>query len=118
MDKEKEIKELKNILLENKYHFTDENLDKRYAKAAIILISLGYGNVKQAVKEFAENNVKPLIDELVELVFNQDDGNCKVDNCNKPDDIQCGASICIEENKQVWKKKLDNLITELYGADE
>ncbi len=26
----------------------------------------------------------------------------------------CGCSICIEENKQVWKSKIDDLIKELY----
>lgn len=117
MDKEKEIKELKNILLENKHHFREEDLNKRYTKEAIILISLGYGNVAQAVKEFAENKVKPLIDELVELLFNDNESTCRVEDCEKSDDIPCGCSICIEENKQVWKKKLDNLITKLYGAE-
>lgn len=33
----------------------------------------------QAVKEFAENAVKPIIDELVELLFNDNESDCKVD---------------------------------------
>lgn len=72
---------------------------------------------QQAVKEFAEK-IKPIIDELVELMFNDYEPNCKVENCEKPDDIPCGCSICVEENKQLWENKIDNLITELYGADK
>lgn len=81
------------------------------------LINANYGNVKQAVEEFAEK-VKPIIGELVELMFNDYESHCKVTNCEKDDDIPCGCSICIEENEQLWKSKIDNLITELYGADE
>ena len=75
------------------------------------------GNVKQAVKEFAEK-VKPIIGELVELMFNDYESHCKVTNCEKDDDIPCGCNICIEENEQLWKSKIDNLITELYGGEE
>ncbi len=70
--------------------------------------------VQQAVKEFAEEKVKPLIDELVELLFNDNESPCKVDNCEKGSDIPCGCSICVEENKQVWKNKLDKLIKEKF----
>lgn len=73
---------------------------------------------KQAVKEFAENAVKPIIDELVELLFNDDVSSCKVDNCEKGSDIPCGSSICIDENKRYWKRKVDKLIKEVYGDEE
>lgn len=73
---------------------------------------------RQVVKEFCENKVEPLIEELVELLFNDDKSNCMVQDCNKSDDIPCGSSICIGNNKEVWKKKLDDLITELYGANK
>lgn len=82
------------------------------------LYAAGYGDKKQAVKEFAEKKVKPLIDELVELMFNDYESHCKVENCEKPDDIPCGCSICVEENKQLWESKIDDFITELYGDDK
>lgn len=86
--------------------------------SAAKLVSAGIGDKKQAVKEFAEKKVKPLIDELVELMFNDYESHCKVENCEKPDDIPCGCSICVEENKQLWESKIDDLFTELYGADD
>lgn len=82
------------------------------------LVALGIGDKKQAVIEFAENKVKPLIDELVELLFNDDEPDCKVDDCEKGDDIPCGSSICIEENKQVWKSRVDKLVKEICGGEE
>ena len=115
MDKEKKIKEMTEVL-ENciEQDFCDYVC---YEKSAENLVNAGYGDVKKAVKEFAENKVKPIIDELVELLFNDNESNCKVNNCEKGDDIPCGCSICIEENKQVWKSKLDELIKELYSEE-
>lgn len=72
---------------------------------------------RQAFKEFAENAVKPIIDELVELLFNDNEPDCKVD-CEKGSDIPCGSSICREENKKYWKNKIDDLIKELYGEEK
>lgn len=83
---------------------------------ALHLMGAGYGNIKQNVKEFSENIVKPIIDELVKLLFNDNESNCKVD-CEKGSDIPCGSSICIEENKQYWKNKIDDLIEEHYGRN-
>lgn len=40
------------------------------------------------------------------------------ENCYKSDDISCGSSICVEENKQLWKNKIDKLIKELYGEGD
>lgn len=70
-----------------------------------------------AVKEFAEKEVKPLIDELVELMFDDDRGKCIAEHCHKPDSTPCGADICVEENKQLWKGKVDELIKERYGNE-
>lgn len=81
------------------------------------LADKNYGNIEQTVREFAENEVKPLIDELVELLFNDNESTCKVDNCEKGSDIPCGCSICVEENKQFWKNKIDFLIKERFGGE-
>ena len=113
MDKEKEIEGMANEL----HCATNESLISCRKIARILVERRGYGNVEQAVKEFAENKVKPLIDELIELLFNDGIPNSKVDNCEKGDDIPCGSSICVEENKQVWKNKLDDLIKEFCDKD-
>lgn len=119
MNKEKEIEEMANLIAIACPDLIDENCGGTSCVSCLTkkLYNAGYGNVTQAVQEFAEK-VKPLIDELVELLFNDNESTCLVEDCEKSDDIPCGCSICIEENKQVWKKKLDNLITELYGEDE
>lgn len=124
MDKEKEIEGIAKIIdgINEPIEYDEDLCTVTYYPTskdiAMRLHLQGYGNVKQAVKEFAEKNVKPLIDELVELLFNQEDGTCMLDGCNKPDNIQCGSSICIEENKQVWRAKLDRIIKELYGEEK
>lgn len=112
MNKEKEIEDMANALLQyDKTLFWSGRFE-----VATALYNAGYGNVKQAVKEFAEKKVKPLIDELVEIWFM--DSQCQVSNCHKSDNVQCGSGVCIEENQKIWENKIDNLITELYGADE
>lgn len=57
-------------------------------------------NLAQAVLE----KIEPIIDELVQIGF--EDSQCQVKNCHKPDKIQCGDGICIEENQKVWKSKV------------
>lgn len=116
MNKEKEIEEMANAV-----GIAQEELGEvayePYRQIFEACVNSGIGNVKQAVEEFAEK-VKPIIGELVELMFNDYESHCKVTNCEKDDDIPCGCNICIEENEQLWKSKIDNLITELYGVDE
>lgn len=113
MNKEKEIEGMANEL----HSATNESYVNCRKIARILVDRRGYGNVKQAVKEFAENAVKPIIDELVELLFNDNEPDCKVD-CKKGSGIPCGSSICIDENKQYWKRKVDKLIKEVYGDEE
>lgn len=81
------------------------------------LYNAGYGNIAEAIKELSENTVKPLIDEIVELMFDDSRSVCQIKKCHKSDDIPCGASICIEENKLLWKSKLDKLIKERFGNE-
>lgn len=82
-------------------------------------ISAGYGNVEQAVKEFVDSKVKPLLDEMVEIMFDCANRHCLVPTCNGPsNERHCHEYSCIEKNKQIWKSKVDNLIKELYGKGE
>lgn len=76
-------------------------------KLADGLIARGYGRIDK----FAEK-VKPIISELVEMLFDDNVSTCKVENCDKADDIQCGANICIEENKAYWNGRIDKLLEE------
>lgn len=48
--------------------------------------------------------IESVIDELVEIGFM--DSQCQVVGCHKPDKIQCGDGICIEENRKIWKGKI------------
>lgn len=75
MDKEKEIEEMKNDIIDNAVlddiseNYGDDIFFVECHTVAKRLYELGYGNIKQAVKEFMDNKVKPLIDELVEISF-------------------------------------------------
>lgn len=77
-----------------------------------IVINTGYENLK----EFAEN-VKNIIDELVELLFDDSKSNCIVDKCNYSNDISCGSTICIELNKRIWENKIDKLLNSMENND-
>ncbi|MCM1437774.1 MAG: hypothetical protein NC131_00990 [Roseburia sp.] len=125
MDKQKEIEEISQIAITmGQCHV--ENCEKCRRQAnnpycvifeqAVILHKCGYGNVKQAVKEFGDSVVNPIIEELIELLFN--DSVCKVTNCHKSDQIACGMDVCLEENKQIWKNKVKEKIKQLYGDDK
>lgn len=82
MDKEKEIEEMAKVLYghyckDDKCGECKEPSCLEYRRA-VKLYNAGYGDVKQAVKEFAENAVKPIIGELVELLFNDNEPDCKI----------------------------------------
>lgn len=121
MDKEKEIEEMAMSMQEEIEYWTDyvedgySEVHIDYEKAAKNLINAGYGDVKQAVKEFADSIVNPIIDELVTLMFDDNKSTCVVNDCEKGSDISCGSSICVQENKQIWKSKIAQRIKELYG---
>lgn len=50
-----------------------------------------------------------LIVELVELMWDDNESECKIKNCNKPDSISCGNRLCIDENIEYWKNKLKGI---------
>ena len=114
MDKEKEIKEMTEAVM-CAMEYRKKTGTPNFEMIAKNLINADYGDVKKAVKEFAEIKVKPLIDEIVELMFDASRSVCQIEGCFKSDDIQCGANICVEENKRLWKNKVDTLIKEFYG---
>lgn len=115
MDKEREIKELAAFFRKPPSICGTEQCSKNcYNCIAESIINIGYGDTKQAVREFAEK-VKSIIDDLVELIFDDGQSRCIIGGCHKADDIPCGSSICIEENKQAWKSKIDRLLAEVTG---
>ncbi len=83
MNKEKEIEELAEILYSFGANKTPNNADYHMAD---YLINLGYGNVKQAVKEFAEKLKKVIaekhfgwqlyieIDNLIKQLYGEEGG--------------------------------------------
>ena len=70
----------------------------------------------EARKEFAEK-VKPIIDEILDIMFDDAESKCIVENCKKPSSIPCESELCIGENKELWKMKIDNLLEEMEGND-
>ena len=71
----------------------------------------------EAIKEFAEK-VKPILEEMFDLMIDDDEGKCIIEICKKPSSIPCMNEYCIEENKKAWITKLDNLVKEMTEGDE
>lgn len=53
-----------------------------------------------------------LVEEMVELLWDDNESNCKISNCNKPSSISCGNRLCIDENIEYWKDKLKKIFEE------
>lgn len=53
-----------------------------------------------------QEGVTPIIDELIELMWDDNASKCIVGGCHKPSSIACGNRICIDENKDIWHGKL------------
>ncbi len=68
----------------------------------------------EAYKECIEK-VKPIIDEIVDIMFDDNKSTCVIHDCVKPSKIAYNSEICILENKQAWEGRLDNLLKELVG---
>lgn len=113
MEKEKQIKEMTNLIKSTRARCSGEcDMDISCNECdARQLFNAGYGNVKQAVKEFAEK-LKGLCDKkrkLFEKLY---------DKC-APRQAQLANSFIERRNEWIeMKQKIDNFITELYGADE
>lgn len=60
-----------------------------------------------------QEKVIPIIESLVELMWDDNEANCIVESCNKPDSIGCGNRICIDENKALWIAKIDQIAKEM-----
>lgn len=69
----------------------------------------------EAYKECIEK-VKEIIDLIVELMFDDSVSRCQLPNCHKPSSFPCESEICIQENKEYWHGKLDNLLKEMVGV--
>ena len=66
----------------------------------------------EAIKEFAKK-VNPIIEQLVEIMFDDNQSKCMIENCRKHSSIPCESRVCIDENKEFWKSKIDNLVKEM-----
>ena len=91
MNKEKEIEEMANICYANKREWSGKSQGFCYAQAEA-LANAGYGNVKQVVKEFVEKFKKEFLKHF--------------------------PTLFTDAIYQCTDSELDNLITELYVADE
>ena len=70
----------------------------------------------EAIKQFA-NRVKPIIIELVGIMWDDDIRKCQIEGCHYPSNIPCGNEICIRENELLWVAKIDELVKEMVGED-
>lgn len=100
MDKEKEIKEMTKVLVRKVN--ASEVVEGIYEGTARNLVNAGYGNVKQAVKEFAEK-----IEKLLCEHENRYSHLCK--SKKECHDETCRYQAILRLHKE---------ITELYGAEE
>jgi hypothetical protein len=70
----------------------------------------------EVIKAFAEK-VKPLFEEIVELMFDDNESKCRISNCHKPTSIRCGSRLCIDENVDLWKAKVDDIAIEMMEGE-
>ena len=68
----------------------------------------------EAYKECVEK-AKEIIDLIVDLMFDGSVSKCQIPSCHKPSSIPCENESCIQENKEYWHGKLNNLLKELVG---
>lgn len=97
MNNEKEIEEMAKVLFESGVALDATDFafgvdgDDHFTRLAIKLVNVGFGNVKQAVQEFAE-------------------------------ELKKRAKLLHEPNREWYENvrvnEIDDLIAELYGADE
>ena len=66
----------------------------------------------EAIKEFVEL-VNPIIEEIVDIMFDDNRSKCMIKNCHKHSSIPCESRICIDENKAFWTLKIYNLVKEM-----
>lgn len=91
MNKKKEIEEMTEAVM-CAMEYREKTDTPNFELIAQNLINTGYGNVKQAVKEFAEKFKKEFLKNF--------------------------PTLFTDAIYQCTDSELDNLITELYGADE
>ncbi len=96
MNKEKEIEEMANICYANKREWSGKSQGFCYVQAEA-LANAGYGNVKQAVKEFS-----------IRLIALYEDDKEDGVNYSTP------CAVIVQNIKDIQ----DEFLTELYGADE
>lgn len=70
-------------------------------RALMLDIKNHFKNVKNNILEYAAQNVEERFDSNI--------SSCKVSNCNKPDSIGCGNRICIDENIELEKKRIEDI---------
>lgn len=66
----------------------------------------------EAIKDFAER-INPIIEQLIEIMFNGNQNKCMIKNCHKYSSVPCESPICIDENKAFWKLMIYNIVKQL-----
>ena len=90
----------------------------KYAGSILNAKKADIANAKsEAYKEFAEK-VKPIIEQITDILFDDNVSKCQIDKCRYPSNIPCGNEICLKENTVFWQSKIDNILKELVGEDD
>lgn len=85
----------------------------RGSKKSIISNFINYNTgFEDGAKELAER-VNPIIEELVDIMFDDNHSKCMIENCHKHSSIPCESVVCIDGNKTFWKLKINNLLNEM-----
>ena len=58
------------------------------------------------------NACSQLVEEMVELLWDDNESNCKISNCTNPSSISCGNRLCIDENIEYWKDRIKKIFEE------
>lgn len=66
----------------------------------------------EAIKEFA-SKVNPIIEQLIEIMFDDNQTKCMIEHCHKHSSIPCESLTCIDENKAFWKLKIYDIVKEI-----
>lgn len=118
MNKEKEIEEMAKVLFESGVALDATDFafgvdgDDHFTRLAIKLVNVGFGNVKQAVNDFAER-LKEKFSKRISALKNSEE------ECQEVGDWETAERCKVAYNEiENILNGFNQLITELYGADE
>ena len=102
--------EIERLQKENEFH--RKTITENAQRALEVLVDEIDKAKSEAYREFAER-LKPILKEMFDLMIDDDEGKCIIENCKKHSSIPCMNEYCIKENWQAWGAKVDKALKEL-----